>query len=280
MKEQFGNMLLNIEKSPLTKNHLTMKEILSTLKNSGIILYANMQDVSRFSVDEEKVNKGKLTNEELSKFAAEITSSIYYSILAKINIKMLVYIKIKKLVYIGVMSATSWSFNLLGGAMKKQIFGKYSYSLIQNSNKVAKIQEEFFNNTKDKEVEHFIEGYYSLGLCSIFYDYGCYKVGTTFCETITSSFKLLPCVTYSVIDDTDQTKFYTIIPDATFDMLLRQTQLNDERNCTLKTILSDINKRDGLISYLYNHFPPESLESKIKIIETLKELNIEIDKEI
>ena len=154
MKEQFGNMLLNIEKSPLTKNHLTMKEILSTLKNSDIILYANMQDVSRFSVDEEKVNKGKLTNEELSKFAAEITSSIYYSILAKINIKMLVYIKIKKLVYIGVMSATSWSFNLLGGAMKKQIFGKYSYSLIQNSNKVAKLQEDMnllLNDSSYKE---------------------------------------------------------------------------------------------------------------------------------
>lgn len=284
MREQFmycaTNILLNIEKSPLAKNHLTVREILSTLKNPGIILYANMRDISRFSVDEEKLDKGKLTNKELSKFAKEITSSIRYSILAKANIKMLVYIKIKKLIYIGIMSSTSWAFNMLDGAMKKQVFGKYSYSLIQNSNKVAKIQEEFFNNTKDKEVEHFIEDYYSLGLCSIFYDYGCYKVGTTFCETITSSFKLLPCVTYSVIDDTDQTKFYTIIPDATFDMLLLQTQLNDERNCTLKTILSDINKRNGLISYLYNHFPPESLESKIKIIETLKELDIEIDKEI
>ena len=59
-------------------------------------------------------------------------------------------------------------------------------------------------------------------------------------------------------------------------MLLPQTQLNKERNYTLKTALSDINDRDGLISYLYNHFPPESLESKMKIIETLKELNISL----
>lgn len=77
MREQFmycaTNILLNIEKSPLAKNHLTVREILSTLKNSGIILYANMRDLSRFSVNEEKLDKGKLTNEELSKFAKEIT---------------------------------------------------------------------------------------------------------------------------------------------------------------------------------------------------------------
>lgn len=277
MIEQFEycgtNILLNIEKSPLTKNHLNMKEIISTLKNSGIVLYANIQDLSRFSVDEEKVNKGKLTNEELSKFAAEITSSIYYSILANVNIKMLIYIKIKNLVYIGIMNSTSWSFYLVNEVIEKQVFGQYNYSLIQDSNKIAKIQEAFFNNTKDKEVEHFIE--YYCGLCSIFYDYGCYKVGITFSESKLISSKL-PCVTYSVIDDTDPNKFYTIISDATFDMLLLQTQLNKERNYTLKTALSDINERDGLISYLYNHFPPESIESKMKIIETLKELNISL----
>ena len=272
MREKFRyvgtNLLLNVDKSPLT-----MKEITSALKNSDVILSANIQDLSGFYVDEEKVDKRKLTSEELSDFADEITSSIYHSILAKANMKMVIYIKIKKLIYIGIIG--------------KQIFKKYHYSVIQDNNKVTKIQEAFFNSTKDKEVEHFIEdvgqfkfiedvGQFKFNSClwSLFYTYGCYKVGITFCES-----KCIP-MTYSIIDDTDPNSFYSIINDVTFETLLLQTQLNDERNYTLKTALSDINKKDGLISFLYNHFPPESLESKIKIIETLKELDIEIDKEI
>lgn len=263
MREKFRyvgtNLLLNVDNSPLT-----MKEITSALKNSDIILSVNIQDLSGFYVDEEKVDKRKLTSEELSDFADEITSSIYHSTLAKANIKMVIYIKIKKLIYIGIIG--------------KQIFKKYHYSVIQDNNKVTKIQEAFFNSTKDKEVEHFIEdvGQFKFNSClwSLFYTYGCYKVGITFCES-----KCIP-ITYSIIDDTDPNSFYSIINDVTFETLLLQTQLNDERNYTLKTALSDINKKDGLISFLYNHFPPESLESKIKIIETLKELDIEIDKEI
>lgn len=267
MREKYvyvGNkLLLNVDKSPLT-----MKEITSSLKNFDVILSVNIQDLSGFYVDEEKVDKRKLTSEELSNFADEITSSIYHSILAKANMKMVVYIKIKKLIYIGIIG--------------KQIFKKYHYSVIQDNNKVTKIQEAFFNSTKDKEVEHFIEdvGQFKFNSClwSLFYTYGCYKVGITFCES-----KCIPMtysMNYSIIDDTDPNSFYSIINDVTFETLLLQTQLNDERNYTLKTALSDINKKDGLISFLYNHFPPESLESKIKIIETLKELNIEIDKEI
>lgn len=71
-------------------------------------------------------------------------------------------------------------------------------------------------------------------------------------------------------------RFITIVFNRNLDELIKQIYINNERNFTLEKALIKLNGRIGYVKSLYERSHFEDFEIKMKVVETLKKLNISL----
>lgn len=244
-----------------TKKSLSIREIENAITNYDMLITLDLSYLFYNSILDYKDKK--------------YTRSYISFILCKnfieyCSIESVFVVKCKDLLYVGVLK--NFKFETCG------ISAKYRDAMFSDSEKINYINNLFSENIKNKEIENILNYYFSFGIFSdkiankkVYFNKNKYEVSVFFHNDSEDNFL------YGIWNPNNENeRFITIVYNRELDMLIEQLNTNNERNCTLEKALIKLNGRIGYVKSLYERSHFEDFEMKMKVVETLKKLNISL----
>ena len=243
------------------KKSLSIKEIENAINNYDMIITLDLSYLFCNSILDAKDKK--------------YTRSYISFILCKnfieyCSIESVFVVKCKDLLYIGVLK--NFKFEACG------ISAKYRDAIFSDSEKINYINNLFSESIKNKELEIIYNYYFPLGVFSdkitnkkVYFNKNKYEVNVFFHYDSEDNFL------YGIWNPNNENeRFITIVYNRNLNELIKQIYINNERNFTLEKALIKLSGRIGYVKSLYERSHFEDFEIKMKVVETLKKLNISL----